>query len=73
MFPSLLGSLAGDAEPRGDLGPGVTVGAPHPIAAGNRPEGGTVMGGACAIALAMRPQGSALDRPALKGYTIGSR
>jgi hypothetical protein len=33
---------------------------PHPIAAGNRLEGETVKGGACAIAVATRPEGAPL-------------
>jgi hypothetical protein len=57
--PALPGGLASDAQPGADLGPGVAA-------------GGTVKGGARVIAAGDATAGSALDRPALEGYTIGS-
>ena len=43
--------------------PGRDAEVPHPIAAGNRLEGGTVKGGACVIASATRPAGAPLTGP----------
>ena len=45
---------------------------PHPIAAGNRLEGRDCQGWRLRHRLGDATAGSALDRPALEGYTIGS-
>src|SRR5690348_2923509 len=45
---------------------------PHPIAAGNRLEGRDCQGERLRHRLGDASGGSALDRPVLEGYTIGS-
>jgi hypothetical protein len=52
--------------------PGRGVAVPHPIAAGNRLEGLDCQGWRLRHRLGDATGGSALDWPALEGYTIGS-